>query len=300
MKNQITRLAMAFCAIGYLSFCGCSDSPTKPEKPMVDDGSWYETGFTPWPHDGNPYESENFVIYSDAASLEARQLLSQICEDVFATIIERLGITDLSILRFPADRNNKIHIYAYYNYNPLNWGGQAFYGGYLIYSPDHPQRTEWGLTALDKYVPLVRHEMMHVVQTLIIGANDERVYSWFAEGIAIEISDDNFYIRIDSQAKMDSLISIYGKRNPISFQYSRTYPTDIEGIGRFYLYPMFWLAVRYLTDPAGQGRSFYDVRDVLIDAGNGVSFKTSLGNRFGIGFADYESQFFDLMNEYLQ
>ncbi len=300
MKNQISKYVIALCGIFYLSFSGCSDSPTKPEKPMVDSGSWYETGFTPWPHDGNPYESENFVIYSDAASLEARQLLSQICEEVFAIIIERLGITDLSILRFPADRNNKIHIYSYKNYNPLDWGGQAYYGGYLIYSPDHPVRTEWGQTAPEKYVPLVKHEMMHVVQTLIIGANDERMYSWFAEGIAIEISDDVFYTKIDMQEKLDSLIATYGMRNPISIQHSWTMPNDIEYIGTLYYYPMFWLAVRYLTDPAGHGRSFYDVRDVILDAADDVPFNTALKNRFGISQQEYEAKFFDLMNDYLE
>ncbi|MFQ5631467.1 MAG: hypothetical protein ACE5I1_22075, partial [bacterium] len=67
----------------------------------------------------------------------------------------------------------------------------------------HPQRTEWGQTALDKYVPLVRHEMMHVVQTLIIAANE-------------------------------------------------------------------------------------------------VPFKTSLANRFGVAFNEYESQFFELMRDYLK
>jgi hypothetical protein len=299
MKNQITRYVITLCGIFYLSFSGCSDSPTEPEKNMVDSGSWYETGFTPWPHDGNPLEGENFVIYSDAASLEARQYLLQICEEVFTTIKERLGITDVSIFQFPADRNNRIHIYAYKNYAPANWGGQTYYGGYLIYSPDNPVRTEWGDTAPEYYVPLVRHEIMHVVQTLIIGANDERVYSWFAEGIAIEISDNIFYTKIDTQEKLDDLVATYGMRNPISIQHSWTMPNDIEYIGTLYYYPMFWLAVRYLTDPAGQGGSFYDVRDVIIDAANGVPFKTSLANRFGISFTEYEDQFFDLMNDYL-
>ena len=188
---------------------------------------------------------------------------------------------------------------TYKNYNPTNWGGQAYYGGYLIYSLDHPQRTEWGYTALEKYIPLVKHEMVHTVQTLIIGANDERLYSWFAEGIAIEISDDVFYTRIDSQEKFDSLISIYGMRNPLSFQHSWERPNDIEYIGTLYYYPMFWLAVRYITDPAGQGGTFHDVRDVIIDAANDVPFGTSLANRFGISQAEYEAQFFNLMNNYL-
>jgi hypothetical protein len=296
MKKQISKKVIVMCMLFSLSLYVCRDSSTEPEKNMVDSGSWYETGHR-WPHDGNPFESENFVIYSDAASKDARQQLSQICEDAFTTIIERLGITELSILQFPADRNNKIHIYAYKNYNPQTWSGQAYYGGYMIYSPDNPYRSHY--TALEKYIPLVKHEMMHVVQTLIIGANDERLYSWFAEGIAIEISDDKFYTRIDSQVEFDSLISTWGHLNPISIHYSWTYP-QIQGIGVSYLYPVFWLAVRYLLDPVGQGGSFHDVRDVIIDAANGVPFTTSLGNRFGISFTDYENQFFDLMNVYLK
>ena len=96
--------ALIMCSMGCGGSSGSSDNDG-----MVNSGSWYETGFE-WPHDGHPLESENFVIYSDAASLEARQLLSQICEETFVTIQERLGITDVSIFRFPADRNNKIHI----------------------------------------------------------------------------------------------------------------------------------------------------------------------------------------------
>jgi hypothetical protein len=277
----------------------CGGSSDSSDNGMVNDGSWYVTRFK-WPHDGNPLKSENFVIYSDAASPEARQLLSEVCEETFATIKERFGITDVSIFRFPEDRNNKIHIYAYKNYFPRKWGGQAYYGGYLIYSPDHPERTEEGSTALDQYIPVIQHELMHVIQTLILGALDESLlYSWFAEGIAIEISDNTFYENIDSQQQLDDLTSTFGTLNPISLQYSWTYP-DIENVIAFYYYPMFWLSVKYLMDPDGQGGSFYDVRDVLIDVANGVQFSTSLRNRFGMSVTEYEEQFFDLMNDYLQ
>jgi len=299
MKSQISKSVITLCGIIFLGISGCSDSPVEPEKQMVDSGSWYETAYK-WPHDGNPLESEHFVIYSDAASLEARQWLSQICEDTYLMIIETLGIADVSVFRFPADRNNKIHIYAYKNYFPTEWGGQAYYGGYIIYSPDHPQRTLIGHTEPENYIPLVQHELMHVIQTLILGANDERIlYAWFAEGIAIQISDDIFYENIDSRQKLDSLISIYGMLNPISLRYSWTYP-EIEGVITYYYYPMFELAVKYLLDPKGMGRSFHDVRDVLFDAANEIPFNTSLENRFGISQMAYETQFFDLMQAYLE
>jgi hypothetical protein len=306
MKTILAKSAAMVCTIVIAFFVGCAETPVDPEKNMIDSGSWYETGFTPWPHDGNPYASENFVIYSDDASMQARQKLSEICEDVFATIKERLGITDVSIFQFPKDRNNKIHIYAYYNYNPMSWGGQAYYGGYIIYSPDHPVRTEWGQTALENYVPLVRHEMMHVVQTLILGNNDESyLYSWFAEGIAIEISNDvfyseeAFYTKIDNKTEFDNLISTYGQRNPVEIRHSWDMPNDIEGIGKFYYYPMYWLSLRYITDPEGLGGSFHHVREVLLDGTRGISFNTSLKNRFGISQSEFEEQFFDLMNDYL-
>gem|GEM_PF-2438520 len=45
---------------------------------MVDSGSWYRRGEGfQWPHDGQPWETEHFVVYSDRASSKARQRLAQ-------------------------------------------------------------------------------------------------------------------------------------------------------------------------------------------------------------------------------
>ena len=63
---------------------------------------------------------------------------------------------------------------------------------------------------------------------------------------------------------------------------------------------MYWLSVRYLLDPQGLDGSFNDVLEVLLDGTRGVSFDTSLKNRFGISQVEYEDQFFDLMNDYLK
>jgi hypothetical protein len=76
------------------------------------------------------------------------------------------------------------------------------------------------------------------------------------------------------------------------------YP-DTNLIGYNYLYPMFQLAVEYLVDANGHGKTMDDVRNLLMDVRNGVPFPAAFQNRFGMSLSEYESQFFALMNAYL-
>jgi hypothetical protein len=69
--------------------------------------------------------------------------------------------------------------------------------------------------------------------------------------------------------------------------------------GEHFHYPMFQLAVEYLMDEDGQGRSPADARDVFIDVAEGASFEAAFEDRMGISLTDYERDFFDLMEEYL-
>ena len=86
MKNLVLKMALLLiCAISA-GLMSCSGSSGSSDNDGIENrGSWYVTGHE-WPHDGHPLESENFVIYSDAASPDARQLLSEICEETFVTI----------------------------------------------------------------------------------------------------------------------------------------------------------------------------------------------------------------------
>ena len=72
-------------------------------------------------HDGKPYESENFVVYSDGASEQARRSLAQFGEELIAELREQFAITDNEIFLFPPGQE-KIHIYAYKHYFPREWG----------------------------------------------------------------------------------------------------------------------------------------------------------------------------------
>jgi len=272
----------------------CGDSPSEQAN-MVDDGSWYRTGFR-WPHDGSPYETANFIVYSDGASLEARQKVAEIAEKALVRLEVEFGITS-DMFHFPAGQS-KIHIFAYRNHTPMDWGGRAYWGGLLIFSLDHELRSEWGHTELQNYRKVVTHEMMHVVESLLKGTdNPNLVDVWVSEGVAEYVAGGTAGGSVTDLSKLNLLVSQWGEWNPIAMhQYH--YP-DIEGIGFFYYYPMFELAVAYLLEPAGAGNPMSDIRDIYLDARQGIAFAEAFENRFGISLKDYEAEFFTRMRSFL-
>lgn len=168
---------------------GCSEAPSQPAEPveMVDSGSWYSR--EQWPHDGHPYEGQNFIVYSDAASQEARQSVAGIGEELLAELVAEFGIVADEMFRFPPDQD-KIHIYAYKDRYPQAWGARGYYAGLIVWSLDHRKRD----TDLDNYALIVRHELVHVVESLLKGRfvgdvpPDLRVPVWFSEGLAEAIT----------------------------------------------------------------------------------------------------------------
>ena len=295
MLLRSMRLPITCCIAALLALGACNDSPSAPST-MVDSGSWYVTGFR-WPHDGRPYESEHFIVYSDAASDEARRTLAEIGEELLAVLRQDFEIASDTLFRFPPVQT-KIHIYTYKEYYPHEGGGRAYYGGRMIYSLDHPGRTSAGHTDMGMYVPVVKHELMHVVESLLKGDNDPNLVDvWLTEGLAEYVSGGTAGGSITSLAKLEELIAAFGELNPIAMHQYR-YP-DIDGVIYYYYYPMFELAVGYLLDPASTGREKTDVRDLFFDARDGVLFATAFEDRFGISLADYEAQFFDLVRGFL-
>lgn len=108
------------CASLCVNVAACNGNPAEPDG-MVDSGSWYVTGFR-WSHDGNPYESAHFVIYSDAASDEARRTLAEIAEEVLSYLNVQFDLNGQELFRFPPGQE-KIHIYTYKDHCPMEWGG---------------------------------------------------------------------------------------------------------------------------------------------------------------------------------
>ena len=99
LRNLLGILILVFMA-------GCSTVNTEADtaKTLVDSGSWYSR--ETWPHDGNPYESQHFIIYSDAASLESREELAGIAEELLAELITEFGIDAKEMLRYPSGQDS--------------------------------------------------------------------------------------------------------------------------------------------------------------------------------------------------
>jgi hypothetical protein len=275
--------------------CGACESSTAPDLdyPCV---SWCNT-VAPWPHDGDPYETESFIVYGDGTSIQARKDLAAIAEKVLTDLKTLFEIPSNDLFVFPANQS-KIHLYAFKNHNPNNWGGQGFFGGMIVYSLDHPQRKKAGLTELGNYTRLVTHELTHVVQGLLVGSNHSySTHTWFEEGLGEFVSSLNPERSILSLANLNSLIAEYGELNPIAI-HNDQYPA-IQGVGVNYFYPIFELTMRYLLDDEGLGHSYLDVKEVFLDMRDGMSFSDAFRNNFGLSVVDFEAEYFVRIRQFL-
>jgi len=150
---------------------------------------------------------------------------------------------------------------------------------------------------------------MHVVESLLKGRDvadmpvETRVHVWFSEGLAEAVTGGTSAGAIRELGHMNYLTAKYGQLSPVSFksdgQVGDWSKKETATAGFEYLYPMYQLAVEYLMDADGFGKLPQDLIGIFTDIGNGFDFPTAFENRVGISLTDYEGQFFDLMNDYL-
>ncbi|MDH4350401.1 MAG: hypothetical protein OEW56_04555 [Gemmatimonadota bacterium] len=281
-------------AVGLLVWlCTACDSVTAPEltEPCV---SWCNT-LAPWPHDGNPFQSETFTIYSDGVGHEVLAELAEIAEDVLADLKAQFQITaDVALVLPPGQQ--KLHVYAYkYRYS-AEWAARAFWGGMMIFSLDHPRLAEF--TERGHYRRLVTHELVHALQNVLVGSTHSySTHTWFEEGLAEVVSALDAERSIWTEAALDQRIAEFGEWNPIAID--NDILPDIENAGVQYFNPMFELTMRYALDDAGLGRSLRDVRDVFLDMRDGTSFSSAFAAMFGLSVADFHDQYFARIRAYL-
>ncbi|MFH2071670.1 MAG: hypothetical protein ABIJ75_02340 [Actinomycetota bacterium] len=285
---------------------GCSGSPqasVAPDPPdMVPGGSWYVREH--WPHDGNPYETEHFVVYSDGAGQPARERLGVLAEEVWAEVIDVMGFDPATMFRFPQGQD-KIDLYAN-RYHVLEGGGaRAYYAGVIIPSFDHEAGPE--NTSVPAIRVTLKHELVHVAEALLKGrfvgdvpvADPRRMPVWFSEGTAEALSGGSTGGAPRTLNQMNGLIEEYGRINPIAWRVDIPMSDLAPGAYPNYYYPMAHLAVAYLLDPGGLGKSPEDLTAVMVDMGEDVPFDDAFENHIGISQSDYEAEFFARIDAYL-
>lgn len=269
---------------------------------MVDSGSWYVR--ERWPHDGNPDETEHFVVYSDGASQQARQRLGVLAEEVWVEVIDEMSLDPATMFKFPAGQD-KVDLYAN-RFNVVEGGGaRAYHAGVIIASFDNDIGASTNVSGVR--IDL-KHELVHVAEQLLMGrwtghvavSDPRRMPTWFSEGTGEALSGGTTDGAPRTLDKIDRLIAKYGRINPIAWRVdlpmSEVLASDVYP--RYY-YPMAHLAVNYLLDPEGLGKSPSDIAAVMLDLGNDVPFAEAFENRIGISQSDYEARFFALMDAYL-
>jgi hypothetical protein len=271
---------------------------------MIDSGSWYQREGFQWPHDGHPYETEHFVVYSDGASLKARQRLAAVAEEVLVEVVDEMGVDPATMFRFPSSQD-KIDIYAS-RYHDIELegsrlGATAYYAGIIIPSFDNEVgRRTWAVRGD------LKHEMVHVVEALLKGnytgdipvGDPRRMPVWFSEGTAEALSGGTTGAAPRTLDKVNALIAKYGRINPVAWRVDFP-PSEIGDEYPNYYYPMAHLAVDYLLDADGLGRSPHDLAAVMLDMGSGASFASAFEAHIGLSESEYEAQFWTRMDAYL-
>jgi hypothetical protein len=274
---------------------------------MVDSGSWYQRGegFW-WPHDGHPYETEHFVVYSDGASLKARQRVAALAEEVLVEVVDEMGVDPATMFRFPAGQD-KIDIYAsrYHviEVGGLSLGATAYYAGIIL--PSFDREVGHGSTRVWAVRCDLKHELVHVVEALLKGnyvgdipvGDPRRMPVWFSEGTA-EALGCSWVAAPRTLDEVNARIAEYGRINPVAWRVDLP-PSEVGDAYSEYYYPMAHLAVQYLLDADGLGRSPHDLAAVMRDMGAGTSFASSFEAHIGLSQSAYESQFFPRMDAYL-
>lgn len=269
------------------------------------DGSWTAAGFN-FGHDGQPHESDNFRVYSGFSSQEERQYVADVLEGRFLDLQTALGISSHAEFEYPSQDEHIDVLTLRYQGNDVLWTGQSYRYGMIVHAPDSPRYIEEGYTR-DLYTQLLTHELMHVTEYLLVGtaADYSDVEKWFHEGIATYVAGPPPNQVLDPseveqwQSEMSDLA---GQGNPISVETWSDYPTQVVNdparLSQYYMF--FELAFRYLIDPEGHGKTLSDVKNVYLDIRQGSTFEEAFESRLGMSVDYYETDFFDIILEYLQ
>jgi hypothetical protein len=259
---------------------------------LIFDGPWLSSQLFKFGHDGHPYESENFLVYSGFCEPTERQRVAWVLEGQLRDLKESFGVADNDEFAYTTEAR-KIYVFlSRYQHHENHWGG-GFHWGFVYRSLDSP----YYYAPPEAYDYQLNHELMHVVEYLL--NNGSRGEVWFTEGIADCVSDlEHLRQRITSNGVLLAWMREHG--NPVSIHAWSDYPPDLQAnglVGDYYAY--FELAFRYLIDPSGLGKTLQDAKDLYLGQRQGLTFAAAFESSMGLSVAAYEASFAARMAQYL-
>jgi hypothetical protein len=268
-------------------------------------GPWSHLGFH-FGHDGLPFRSENFTVYSGFSSEATRAQIAHALEGHFLDLKGAFDIQSHDELDGWGQETTIPVLALRYQGIDVLWTGQSFRYGLIVHAPDGPRYSREGYTP-SLYDQLLRHELMHVLEYYLVGQAGTyySVEKWFHEGMAMVMGGTPpGQIRLVTQTErwQAEMAQYSGQGNPIAIRWNEDYPTQIQDdadkLGSYYLF--FELAVRYLLDEEGFGKGPADVKRIYLDIRRGASFAWAFETHMGLSVAAYRDTFWTLMEEYLQ
>lgn len=302
-----TRGRSWILAVGLCTGACGSEDPTPPPMDKLDfTGTWNpSTNFGgPWGHDGQPVSSDNFIVYSDAASPAARQHAADVGEEVLAEILDYYGVTTAALTFLPSYADPKIHFLALKDQRITNTTAFAYRDGLVTVSQDSPQYSAWGIST-SRYKRIIKHETTHVVEFLLIGTPAQWQASdvWWREGIANLLSGPRpttITTRAQVEDWMATHASLAGEGNPLAIHTFANFPPEVLNAGEAYTYyDMFELSVRYFLDPDGVGGTPQDVVDLYDTMGSGFTFSHAVQTHFGVDLAALQADYWSVILDFL-
>lgn len=296
MKNQFPRILLLISSLFLTVIISCEDyTPVESADNIPDKGSW--TIYTPynWSHDGEPYQTTYCTVYSDAAGNEMKSDMGEIADESFYKIMQLFTFQNPADFRYPPGYSN-IEIYLNINHTEnINW---AYWGGFIITIKSDEISGPW----IDYTLYTTRHELTHVFEFLIEGKEVLGTDFWFREGMAVHTGclESSIFNTIETLNELELWISENqnspGKGNPVAVHQYSDLPVGAD-LDKYYR--VFELALRYILDDKGFGKSYKDIKNLFYEIRNGTPFTSAFQKNLGISLKYYENNFYDLMAAYL-
>ena len=283
-------------AIIVLFSCDRDNTVSTDDDPWIS-GLLYIISTDTLSHANRIYESSHFLTFSDASSDDVKRNYSQMAENSFQELLQLFEIPDAASLGI-TDRSSKMTIYCdrYLNHRPM-----AFPYGFIFPAVDSPIFINWPEWQRERYRNIIKHETMHVIQFLL-GLIYHRLSPpempevWFTEGLAEYVSG-GANIPITSLEQVNAWRDLDNHTNPISIHQWADFPIPDERAGEYY--PMFGLALWYLLDENGHGKTIMDVKAMFEDLSSGSYFFTEAFElHMGMTVSEFEVNFYNLIEAF--